>query len=175
MIFGEFEQPQALNMLKPKVYIETSIPSFYHEVRTEPDMAARRGWTQEWWDERRKDYELVTSDAVLDELSRGNHPVKEEALRMVQSLELVEIVVEIEEIVEAYIRHKVMPNDPVGDAMHLALASFHKCDFLLTWNCRHLANANKFGHIRRVNTLLGLYVPILVTPLELLGGMDNEG
>jgi hypothetical protein len=90
-------------------------------------------------------------------------------------LELVEIVVEIEEIVEAYIRHKVMPNDPVGDAMHLALASFHKCDFLLTWNCRHLANANKFGHIRRVNTLLGLYVPVLVTPLELLGGMDNEG
>ncbi len=90
-------------------------------------------------------------------------------------MELVEIVVEIEEIVEAYIRHKVMPNDPVGDAMHLALASFHKCDFLLTWNCRHLANANKFGHIRRVNTLLGLYVPVLVTPLELLGGMDNEG
>jgi predicted nucleic acid-binding protein len=87
----------------------------------------------------------------------------------------VEIIVEIEEIVEAYIRHKAMPNDPVGDAMHLALASFHKCDFLLTWNCRHLANANKFGHIRRVNTLLGLYVPVLVTPLELLGGMDNEG
>jgi hypothetical protein len=75
----------------------------------------------------------------------------------------------ITDIVQAYIQHQVMPADPVGDALHLALASYHKCDFLLTWNCRHLANANKFGHIRRVNTLLGLYVPALVTPLELLG------
>jgi hypothetical protein len=64
---------------------------------------------------------------------------------------------------------KVMPANPAGDALHLALASFHKCDFLVTWNCQHLANANKFGHIRRVNTMLGLFVPALVTPLELLG------
>ena len=66
-----------------------------------------------------------------------------------------------------------MPRDPVGDALHLALASFHKCDFLLTWNCLHLANANKFGHIRRINGMLGLFVPLLVTPLELLGGQDD--
>lgn len=52
----------------------------------------------------------------------------------------------------------------------LSLASYHKYDFLVTWNCEHLANANKFGHIRRVNTMLGLFVPALVTPLELLGG-----
>jgi hypothetical protein len=75
---------------------------------------------------------------------------------------------------QAYIQHKLMPGDPGGDALHLAVASYHKCDFLVTWNCRHLANANKFGHIRRVNTLLGLYVPALVTPLELLGGMDER-
>ena len=49
----------------------------------------------------------------------------------------------------------------------LALA-YRKCEFLVTWNCQHLANANKFGHIRRVNSLLGLYVPVLATPLELL-------
>jgi hypothetical protein len=78
-------------------------------------------------------------------------------------------------IVNAYIQRKVMPNDPVGDALHLALASYHKCDFLLTWNCNHSANANKFGHIRRVNAMLGLYVPLLVTPLEMLGGPENEG
>ena len=58
--------------------------------------------------------------------------------------------------------------EAAGDALHLALASFHRCDFLVTWNCRHLANANKFGHIRRVNTLLGIHVPALVTPMELL-------
>ncbi|MDP5338855.1 MAG: DNA-binding protein, partial [Nodularia sp. (in: cyanobacteria)] len=67
-----------------------------------------------------------------------------------------------------------MPKDPVGDALHLALASHHKCNFLLTWNCRHLANANKFSHIKRVNVMLGLYVPMLVTPLELIGAQNNE-
>ena len=63
---------------------------------------------------------------------------------------------------------------PHKGVVHLALASVHRCDFLVTWNCRHLANANKFGHIRRVNTLLGLYVPSLVTPLELLEDDGNE-
>jgi hypothetical protein len=74
----------------------------------------------------------------------------------------------IDEIAEAYIRHQLMPADPVGDALHLAMASFHRCDFLPTWNCRHLANANKFAHIRWVNAILGLFVPTLVTPLEML-------
>ncbi len=63
-----------------------------------------------------------------------------------------------------------MPADPSGDALHLALASYHECDFLLTWNCQHLANANKFQHIRIINVMLGLHVPSLVTPLELLAG-----
>ena len=67
-----------------------------------------------------------------------------------------------------------MPADPAGDALHLAIASYHKYDFLVTWNCRHLANANKFGHLRRINTLLGLFVPALVTPLELLGESDED-
>lgn len=70
--------------------------------------------------------------------------------------------------VEMDIQRMVMPRDPTGDALHLALASYHKCDFLLTWNVQHLANANKFAHIRRVNALLGLFTPALVTPLELL-------
>jgi hypothetical protein len=66
-----------------------------------------------------------------------------------------------------------MPADPAGDALHLAMASHHKCDFLVTGNCQHLANANKFGHIRRINTMLGLFIPAIVTPLELLGA-NNE-
>jgi hypothetical protein len=65
-----------------------------------------------------------------------------------------------------------MPADTKGDALHLALASYHNCDFLLTWNCQHLANANKFAHIRRINTLFGLFVPALITPFELLSGED---
>jgi len=159
--------------MKPRVYIETSIPSFYHEIRAEPEMVARRDWTRHWWDEMRDDYLLVSSVAVLDELQSGDFPNKDQAIELLSSLPLVPLELEIAEIVRVYIEQKVMPNDPVGDALHLALASFHKCDFLLTWNCRHLANANKFGHIRRVNAMLGLYIPLLVTPLELLGGRDE--
>lgn len=156
-------------MIRPRVYIETSIPSFYYEIRTEPDMVARKNWTREWWDFRRQDYQLMTSEAVLDELSYGSYPIRNEALALMNELPLVPMEPSIADIVETYIRRSVMPRDPTGDALHLALASYHKCDFLLTWNCNHLANANKFRHIRQVNTMLGLYVPALVTPLELLG------
>ena len=94
-------------------------------------------------------------------------------LQLMKDIPLVSIEESISEIVETYIRHQVMPSDPVGDALHLAVASYHKCDFLLTWNSRHLANANKFAQIRRVNAMLGLFVPMLVTPLELLGGVST--
>jgi predicted nucleic acid-binding protein len=156
-------------MEMPKVYVETSIPSFYHEVRTTPDIVARRDWTRQWWEEAAGKYELVTSPAVINELSAGIPERNAQRLDLIRDLPLLPIEPAITDIAATYIQQKVMPQDPAGDALHLAIASFHKCDFLVTWNCRHLANANKFGHIRRVNTLLGLFVPVLLTPLELLG------
>jgi hypothetical protein len=131
-------------------------------------MIARRNWTREWWDNQREHYQLVTSIAVIDELDRGDYPNKERILNLVADISLLSINTEIHDIVETYIRRKLMPADVMGDALHLATASFHGCDFLLTWNCKHLANANKFSDIRRLNTLLGLYVPALITPVELL-------
>lgn len=160
-------------MATPRVYVETTIPSFYHEERTAPDIVARREWTRRWWDGARERYELVTSPAVLDELIGGIPERSAKRLALVRDLPLLPVEPALAEIIRAYIRHKLMPADPAGDALHLALASYHKCDFLVTWNCRHLANANKFGHIRRVNAMLGLFVPALVTPLELLGGSDE--
>jgi len=112
-------------------------------------MVARRDWTRDWWDNHRQDYLLVTSEAVLDELTRGDYPNQEKALLLINDTRLLEIDDPITEIVEAYVRHKLMPQNPLGDALHLALASYYKCDFLLTWNCQHLANANKFDHIVR--------------------------
>ncbi len=152
-----------------RVYIETTIPSFYFETRPEPEMQARRNWTRDWWDNHRHLYEVVTSDAVIDELSQGDYPTKSDAVALASGLPLVPFEEAVSEIVECYLDHHVMPRDPLGDALHLALASHHKCDFLLTWNCVHLANANKFAHITRINALLGLFVPSLVTPLELIG------
>ena len=162
-----------LGMAKPRVYVETTIPSFYHEVRTESEMVARREWTREWWDNYRTGYDLFASEAVIDELENGAFPQKDDALVLIEGVPLLDIEDPIGDIVEAYIQRHVMPADPAGDALHLALASFHRCDFLLTWNCRHLANANKFAHIRRVNGILGLFVPSLVTPLELLGERES--
>ena len=137
-------------------------------------MVARREWTREWWDSHRKQYDLVTGFAVIEELSKGNHPDKKEKLDLITELEVLSANDAIAEIVQVYVDRFVMPREPVADALHLALASHYKIDILLTWNCIHLANANKTGHIRRVNTILGLHVPMIITPLELLGKGPEE-
>ncbi len=147
-------------------------PASFHEEPDTPDIVARRDWTRQWWAVAADRYELVTSPAVLDELAAGPADRRDKWLELVQGLAVLPVQPAIADIVQAYVLHKLMPVDPAGDALHLALASFHKCDFLVTWNCRHLANANKFDHLRRVNTMLGLFVPALVTPLELLGASD---
>ena len=156
------------------IYVETTIPSFYTETREEADVRIRRKWTQEWWHlpaTRR----LVTSFVVQTELSEIPDGKRRGAsLALIQPLEQLIYTPAVEEIVEVYLAHKLMPREGLGDAAHLALASFHECDMLITWNCKHLANANKTDHIRRVNALLGLRTPLLVTPLELLEQDDEN-
>jgi hypothetical protein len=160
--------------MKPRIYVETTIPSFYYEVRDEPEMVARREWTRGWWHRAATSCELVTSAPVVDEIERGAFPSREECLQLLAPLPLLAVEPPVVEIVQTYIARHVMPSNPAGDALHLALASYHRCDFLVTWNCRHLANATKFGHIRRVNAILDIFVPALVTPLELLEDDDEE-
>jgi hypothetical protein len=150
--------------VRRRIYIETTIPSFYHETRVEPEMVARREWTRLWWAKAGSEHEVVTSEAGYDEPSRG-------VLARERSGTSVALGI------------GCTPTGPMlrgtgrrGSTPQLLSRRWrlHRCDFLVTWNCRHLANANKFGHIRRVNTLLGLYVPSLVTPLELLEDDENE-
>jgi len=119
------------------------------------------------------DQELVIGLPVISELEETPQPKRDKTLALISDLRVLPYVSEIAEIVEVYFAHKLMPIEAQGDADHLALASFHNCDMLVTWNCKHLANANKFGHIHRVNALLGLRTPSLVTPLQLLE-RDNE-
>ena len=85
-----------------------------------------------------------------------------------EDITLLKSAPEIDRLVDAYIEHKVMPADADGDARHLAVATFWKCDTLASWNCRHIANANKTDHIRLINGRLGRETPRLITPLELL-------
>jgi len=158
--------------MKQKIYVETTIPSFYYETRTDADMVARREWTRQWWDINRNHYDLVTSDAVVRELEDGEYETRELSVQLLDDIERLEIVDVLADIIDVYLSNKLMPRDRMGDALHLALASFYKCDFLMTWNCHHIANANKFEHIRIINTRLGLFVPALVTPMSLLSEED---
>lgn len=149
------------------IYIETSIPSFYHETRA-GQFQTMREWTREWWGVARLRDELVTAEPVLSELKRSPEPKRSLALALLASLPLLDDVEEVDELVAVYFEHKLMPRDAAGDARHLALATFHECAILATWNCRHIANPNKQDHIRRVNSSLGYATPVLTTPYELL-------
>jgi len=154
-----------------KVYVETTIPSAYHEIRRDTDSLFRRIHTRQWWDEYASRYQLVTSEAVLQELRHPAYPAakRRACLKMVERLSLVSVTELAERTASTYVREFVMPSPPSLDALHLALASVHRCDILLTWNCEHLANANKLGHINRVNGRLKLATPLLITPLQLMG------
>jgi len=124
--------------------------------------------TRDWWARYRKHYRLVTSEYVLNELSAAPSRKAAAALELIKDLPLLSSSPRLQRIVAEYIRSKVMPAGAVGDAAHLAMASVHSIDFVLTWNCKHLANANKIRHIGMVNQRLGLSVPVLTTPLTLI-------
>ena len=153
------------------IYIETSVPSFYFDTRTAVELRARRNWTRRWWNDLPDDDQRVTSAVLLEELQRAPEPKRTPCLGLIATLPLLPYTAEVAEIVATYHRNRVMPVEASADADHLALATFHKCDILVTWNCHHIANANKFPHIRRINALLGYATPQLITPLELL---DDE-
>jgi len=156
--------------MEERVYVETSVIGAYFDERADVVSSAQRYWTRLWWDKVRSRYEVVISRAVIDELSHPDYPHSQEALELVSVIQTVPIVEEVRQIVRSYIQNRIMPANPVGDALHLALASHHKCDYLLTWNCKHIANPNKFRQIRMCNVSMGLYVPFLVTPNQLIGG-----
>ena len=154
-----------------KIYIETTIPSFYFENRRNIECVSRRNWTRRWWDDHRDEHELATSLIVRNELSDPKYPEakRRNALALMDELPLLDLNARIDEIVQIYVENLLMPQQPTADAIHLALASHYHCDVLLTWNCVHLANPQKFRHIETVNKRLGLPTPSVVTPLQLLG------
>ena len=147
------------------VYVETTVFSFYHDER--PASAYRCAVTREWWRTQRQRYELFTSRFAMEEVSNPVYPGWRKVAALARRVAQLELTDELEGIIKAYIDHRLMPLDDAGDAAHLAIASFHAVDYLLTWNCRHLANANKFEQIRTINRRLGLLTPELVTPEQL--------
>jgi len=150
--------------MSSSVYIETSVPSAYVTMRTDPASAHRRSETRAWWRDQLRLYDVWTSEAVLAELRRGEWPGKDEALALVEPLARLEIDDEVIAVAERYVRERLMPTGASVDAVHLAVASLNEMDFLLTWNIRHLANPNKTAHLTVINRRLGLLTPQMVTP-----------
>lgn len=154
------------------VYIETTIPSYYYETRTDHKSVAWREITYKWWNTYKKFYQAVTSDFVFLELEKGKHPNQKKKINLLDVIEILEPLPIINDIVEIYIKNSLIPKEYGGDAFHLAYASYYAIDFLLTWNCAHLANPNKFHHFNAINSTLSLKTPILCTPEQLLSTGD---
>ena len=138
----------ASRMSKPRVYAETTVPNFYYDFRPSPAVAERREWTRLWWADAPDRYELVTGTIVFEELEAGTSPLVMLRKALVSDLRILPQVADVREIVGVYLRNKLMPTRTIGDAVHLALASYYECDFIVTWDGRHLANPNKLVHIR---------------------------
>ncbi len=151
--------------MKGSVYLDTTIPSYLFDERE--DIKIHIEATKNWWSQEIKNFDVWISEETLDEIAEGNYPRKNEILKFVSNIPILSPEPQIIDIAKIYIENYVMPRVLKGDALHLAYASFYKIDFLLTWNCNHLANANKKQHIRIVNTRLNLATPEIVTPLEL--------
>src|SRR5688500_5840723 len=150
------------------VYIETTIPSCYHETRRSAILVAWRAATRKWWDQHRQDYQLCTSRFVLAELGDAPRAKSAAGLRLLRDVTILAEPPELKTVADYYMEQRAMPAEAGGDAYHLAMASLHKMDFLLTWNCRHLANANKIRHLTVLNGRLGLPMPVITTPLTLI-------
>jgi len=147
------------------VYVDSTVFSFYFDDR--PNSLHRQKITVDWWKTQRSHFKIFTSYFVLQEVMNPVYPHWEKVTSLAEKVPLLEVSPEVRGIVKVYLEHQLMPADDAGDAAHLAMASFHAMDFLLTWNCLHLANANKAEHIRGINMRLGLLTPLLVTPEQM--------
>ena len=157
-------------IMKKGVYLDTTIISYYFDKRK--NIKTYCDLTKKWWGKESKNYNLVISNEVIAELEKGNYPNKEQLLTFIKTIKRLKYNKSILDIASVYIDNYLMPKQYAGDAIHLAYASFYKIDFLMTWNCNHLANANKKNHVRIINTKLNLFIPEIITPMELFTEED---
>ena len=153
-----------------RVYIETSLIS-YLTARPSWDVvvAARQQITLEWWERRRRDFKLVTSELVLDEAGRGDPDEAPKRLALLEDMVLLQVTAEAEELAGAIIAEGVLPDRAFADALHIAVATVHEVDYLVTWNCAHIANAEILPRVGEICSSLGFRLPVVCTPDELMG------
>lgn len=157
-----------------RVYLETSFFSACVSKRTTARSLGWRASSNDWWETQRIRHALFISPEVVRELSADDFTESEAALRMLRGLFLLELTREVEQFAELLVDEKVMPGPAVsGDAIHVAAATVHSMDYVLTWNVQHLANPNKRTHFAVICMRLGFLPPMILTP-DMLQEPENE-
>ena len=146
--------------MKQSIYLETSVIGAYLD-NGEP---FRRDLTIRWWEHEMSEYRAVISPLVARELERVSEPHRSAYLKLIKPLEAVELTDEAAILADGYIARGIFHRKYIADALHVAIASFHKIDYLVTWNFGHLANVRRQARIRLFNTAAGFFVPMIVTP-----------
>ena len=154
--------------MKPKVYIETSVLS-YLTARLSKDLikASNQLVTREWWDGR-SDFQLFVSRPVLDEASQGDPNASRKRIESCLGIPVLESLSSAENLAQKFLEEKLVPKKALIDAAHVAIAAVHEMDYLLTWNCKHIANATLRNRIYDLCKECGYKSPVICTPSELI-------
>ena len=146
--------------MKLSLYLETSVVGAYLD-NGEP---FRRELTIRWWEHELSEYRAFSSILVQRELETLSEPHRTGYLKLIKPLDRLDLNEEVAILAEGYISRGIFHRKYIADALHVALASFHKIDYLVTWNFGHLANVRKQARIRLFNTAAGFFAPVVVTP-----------
>ena len=153
----------------PTLYLESTIPS-YLTARPSRDLivAAHQQITSEWWQQARTNFDIYVSEAVLDEISAGDPDAASRRLTLTEGLPILSLTEEVGSLAIEYQHGLGLPLSAQLDMVHLAYAVVYELDYLLTWNCAHIANGVVIHRLRKVNAALGRATPVIITPEELL-------
>jgi hypothetical protein len=157
------------------VYIETSIVSHATaRPSSEANVAALQIQARDWWRIERPKFDLVTSQLVIAEASAGDPDAAEDRLRLLSGVPLIPITDECRRIAAALVSASMMPAKAAADAPHVAVAAFAGVEYLLTQNCRHIANAHTLPSVYATLAKLGCGGVLICTPAEFLGDIDDD-
>ncbi|BAU14468.1 hypothetical protein LEP3755_50150 [Leptolyngbya sp. NIES-3755] len=152
------------------VYIETSILGYLTARSTQNlILAANIEVTKEWWRSRRDDFTLHISQTVLDEIAQGDTEIAAQRLEIVRGFPLLDLNQAVKDLAKQFLTRSNLPPKAADDAVHIAAASIHRMDYLLTWNCKHIANVQIQKKLSRICSELGYSLPAICTPYELMG------
>ena len=156
--------------MKPKVYLESSVIG-YLTGRPSRDVIvfARQQLTQSWWTNHKTQYELFVSPLVLIEIARGDANAAIERTKAISDIPILDPKEEIAALATLLLKKGSLPAKASDDALHIAWAAFYEIDYLLTWNCTHIANATTRKIIESTIREAGYLVPTICTPEELFG------